>query len=230
MSLQLAFDLPPVSAFRREDFFPSVANAEALASIEAWQNWPLGKMILVGPEGAGKTHLAHLWAEMAGAVIVDAAALPERDLPSLAAYAAVCVENADRIGGDRAAETALFHLHYLLAGAQPGQGGRILVTAASPPRDWGLDLADLKSRMQGTALTALQAPDDALLSVVLVKLFNDRQIAVPANLIPYLAQRIDRSFAAAREVVGFLDAIALARGRPVTRALAAEILDRTGAQ
>lgn len=218
MSRQLAFDLPSGEAFRRADFYASPANAQALAAVEAWQDWPGGKLVLVGPEGAGKTHLAHIWATLAGAEVISAAKLLDADLHDLA-QAPVAVEDADAIAGDAQAEVALFHLHNLL------NGRGLLVTAASPPRDWRLGLPDLLSRMQAASVAQLQVPDDMLLSAVLIKLFADRQIVVPPNLIPYLVSRMDRSIAAAREWVKFLDARALAQGRPVTRALAAEVLD-----
>lgn len=218
MSRQLAFDLPSGEAFRRADFYASPANAQALAVVEAWQDWPSGKLVLVGPEGAGKTHLAHIWATLAGAEVISATKLAESDLHDLA-QGPVAVEDADQIAGDRQAEVALFHLHNLL------KGRGLLVTAASPPRDWRLGLPDLLSRMQAASVAQLNPPDDLLLSAVLIKLFADRQIVVPPNLISYLVSRMDRSIAAAREWVKFLDARALALGRPVTRALAAEVLD-----
>lgn len=222
---QLAFDLPLQQAFRRADFFASPASAAGLAAVDGWRDWPGGKMLLVGPSGSGKTHLAHIWAEGAGAQLIAAADLAQADLPALAATGAVCVEDAEGLAGQPLAETALFHLHNMLLPA-----GRLLITAASPPRDWGLGLPDLHSRMQAAALTRLQAPDDALLSAVLIKLFADRQITVPPNLIAYLVSRMERSIAAARDMVAALDARALAAGRPVTRALAAEMLDSAGMQ
>ncbi len=218
MSRQLAFDLPAQAAYRRADFYPSPANAEALAAIARWRDWPSGRLVLIGPAGAGKTHLMHLWAEAAGAQIIAARDLAGADLPALAT-APVAVEDADQIGGDPGAEKALFHLHNMSA----GQG--LLISAATPPRDWGLGLPDLLSRMQALGIASLLPPDDALLSAVLVKMFADRQIVVPPNLIPYLVQRMDRSIAAARALVAALDATALALGRPITRALAAEVLD-----
>ena len=215
----MAFDLPAPVHYRREDFFVSPANAVALATVDGWQDWPGGKLVLAGPSGAGKTHLARLWAEDSGAAIIDAADLAVDDLPAIAAARAVAVENADRIAGERTAEVALFHLHNLLLPA-----GRLMVTAATPPRDWGLVLPDLLSRMQAAPLVPIDSPDDALLSAVLVKLFADRQIAVPGNLISYMVTRMPRSIAAARDLVAVLDLRALAEGRPVTRALAASVL------
>lgn len=220
MTGQLAFDLPPQQAFRRVDFFASSANVAGLAAVDAAADWPGGKMILVGPAGSGKTHLAHIWAETAAAVLIAATDLAQADLPALAAQGAVCVEDADAIAGQAPAEAALFHLHNMLL-----PRGRLLITAAAPPRDWGLMLPDLHSRMQAAALTRLDPPDDALLSVVLIKLFSDRQITVPPNLIAYLISRIERSIACARDIVAALDARALAAGRPVTRSLAADLLD-----
>lgn len=215
MIRQLAFDLPNPEAMTREHFFAAPSNALALQVLEGWRNWPGRKLLLVGPEGAGKSHLAHIWAALAGAVILPAETLGTTDIASLSGRAVV-VEDADRIGP---AEAQLFHLHNLVTTA-----GVLLLTARTPPRDWGLGLPDLISRMQATPIAHLDAPDDALLSAVLVKLFADRQVAVPANLIPYLVSRMPRSIGAARALVAALDARALALGRPITRALAGEIL------
>ncbi|MFZ0097855.1 MAG: DnaA/Hda family protein [Gemmobacter sp.] len=219
MTAQLAFDLPARASLRREDYFVSPANALALATLDAG-GWPQGKMMLVGPEGAGKTHLAHIWASGSGAELMAAVSLAQADIDARSRGPLV-VEDADRVAGDLRLETALFHLHNLLAERRLP----LLMTASAPPRDWGLVLPDLASRMQASAITRIEAPDDGLLSAVLVKLFADRQITVPPTLIPWLVARMDRSLAAARGVVGRLDALALARGVPVSRQLAAEVLD-----
>lgn len=216
MIRQLAFDLPSNAAMTRADFLVAPSNALALQTIEGWHDWPGRKLLLIGPEAAGKTHLLHIWAILADAVILDGATLSTTDIAPLSGRA-VAVDNADRIGK---AEAQLFHLHNLVTST-----GVLLLTARTPPRDWGLSLPDLVSRMQATPLAQLEAPDDALLSAVLVKLFSDRQVAVPANLIPYLISRMPRSIGAARALVAELDARALAAGRPITRALAGEILD-----
>lgn len=215
MIRQLAFDLPSAEAMTRDHFFVAPSNALALQTVEQWRDWPGRKLLLVGPEGAGKTHLAHIWAALADAAILSAEHLSATDIAALSGRAVV-VEDADRIAG---AEAQLFHLHNLVTAT-----GALLLTARTPPRDWDLTLPDLKSRMQATAIAQLDGPDDALLSAVLVKLFADRQVAVPANLIPYLVSRMPRSIGAARALVAALDARALAEARPITRALAGEIL------
>lgn len=214
---QLAFDLPGLQALTRADFFVAPSNAVALQTVDAWAGWPGRKLVLIGPEGSGKTHLAHVWAAATGAAILQAGALETADIQALSGCAVV-VEDADRLPGPKA-EAQLFHLHNLVTGT-----GALMVTAQTPPRDWGLTLPDLVSRMQAAPIARLEAPDDPLLSAVLVKLFADRQVAVPANLIPYLVSRMPRSIGAARALVAALDAKALAAGRPITRALAGEVL------
>lgn len=200
----------------RDSFFVAPSNALALQTVEGWQDWPGRKLLILGPEGSGKTHLAHVWAALSGATILAAQGLTTLDLARLPG-GPVVVEDAENIGP---AETQLFHLHNLAT-----SGAALLLTARTPPRDWGLRLPDLISRMQATQIARLEAPDDALLSAVLVKLFADRQVAVPGNLISYLVSRMPRSIGAARALVAALDARALAEGRPITRALAAGFLD-----
>ncbi len=217
MIRQLAFDLPNTEAMTRADFFIAPSNALALQAIEGWEGWPGRKLLLIGPEGSGKTHLARVWAEMAGASILQAEGLTGTELSGYAGQRVV-VEDADRIG---AAEVQLFHLHNLVT-----TSGALLLTARTPPRDWGLRLLDLQSRIQAAPVARLEAPDDALLSAVLVKLFADRQVVVTAKLIPYLLSRMPRSAGAARALVSALDGMALAAGRPITRPLAGEALDR----
>ncbi|MDV7144998.1 chromosomal replication initiator DnaA [Tropicimonas sp. TH_r6] len=216
MPEQLALNLPVRPALGREDFFLSPGNALVVAEIDRWQDWPTGKLALIGPEGAGKTHLTHVWAELAGATILPATGLVEWE-PAPGNYA---IEDVPEITGDAEAERALFHLHnFVLA-----EGGHLLVTGATPPALWEIDLPDLASRMRGTPSARLEAPDDALLQALLLKLFADRQITPQPSLLPWLVKRMDRSFAEAGRIVAALDARALATGRPIGVKLAAEVL------
>lgn len=217
MAEQLVFDLPARPALGRADFYVSPANADAVALVDGGAAWPNGRMVLAGPEGAGKSHLAAVWSSETGAAVVAAGAIDAPD--RLATAGRVVVEDADRPLG-RDGEVALFHLANLLAQS----GGRLLLTARTPPARWTVRLPDLASRMQASGLATLAPPDDALLSAVLVKQFADRQIAPPAALIPWLVLRIDRSFAAAADAVDRLDRAALVEGRPITRALARRVL------
>lgn len=217
MAEQLLLDLPVRTALGRDDFFVSDANAAAVAGIEAWHDWPHGKMVLVGPEASGKTHLAHVWAAMTGAGVVDAAALADMSPDEVGP--ALVVEDADQVTGDNA-ETVLFHLH----NAVLGQGGRILLTARTDPSRWHVTLPDLKSRMQQAGVLKLQGPDDALLSAVMVKLASDRQLALGPELISYAVLRMERSFVAARRLVEAIDARALRDKTRPTKPMIATLL------
>jgi chromosomal replication initiation ATPase DnaA len=218
MAEQLTLDLPVRAARGREDFFVSPANAVALAQLDDWKNWPQNKLVLVGPKGAGKTHLAHVWATATGASIVPANQLVQTEIPDLSG--AVVVEDADQIAGQPEAENALFHLHNLVL----AEGGYLLLTARNAPHYWSTALPDLRSRMEATATATVNAPDDALLTALLIKLFSDRQLPVSAKLIAYLLPRIDRSFVAAADIVAKLDQAALASGRKISEKLAGELL------
>jgi chromosomal replication initiation ATPase DnaA len=221
MAEQLGLDLPSIAALGREDFLVAPSNALAVALIDAWPNWPSGKLVLSGPAGSGKTHLAHVWAARSGASIYDAGDLTGADIPTLAS-GPVVIENLPDFAGNDAVETALFHLHNLCL----ANGHALLVTGSGALPNWPIALPDLKSRLQGAASAELAAPDDTLLAAVLVKQFADRQLAPPPDVIPFLVKRIDRSFEAARDIVAALDAESLARKKPITRPFASTLLDK----
>ena len=221
MIRQMILELPVKEALGWQDFYVSDSNATAVAVLEDWENWPQGKLVLVGPEGAGKTHLAHIWAAQAETSVLPAAELASADLPEIASCQRIAVEDADLIAGMAEAEVALFHLHNMVLAT----GGRLLITARKPPVQWGLSLPDLVSRLQAAGLTTLYAPDDMLLAAVVMKLFADRQLTVAPAVLPYMLRRMDRSFSAARALVEAIDRRALAENRAITRPLAAQVLD-----
>ncbi|MAN55391.1 MAG: chromosomal replication initiator DnaA [Paracoccus sp. (in: a-proteobacteria)] len=222
MSRQLTLDLTTPPAHARADFLPAPANQAALAMLDSPQAWPQGRMLLIGPEGAGKTHLAAFWAAENGARRLSAASLRPDAADALAADGgALVVEDADHAGFAAGAEQALFHLWNLCG----PRDCLLLMTARRAPRDWGLVLPDLRSRMDAMPQVRLGPPDETLLAAVLVKLFADRQLAVPAGLIDWLVLRMDRDLGLARRLVAAIDRAAMAAQGPVTRRMAAEALD-----
>lgn len=223
LSRQLTLDLTTPPAHARADFLPAPANRAALAALDAPMSWPNGRILLIGPEGAGKTHLAAFWAAENGARRIAAGAL-RPDAPDMLAAegGAVVVEDADRSGFGAGVEQALFHLWNLCG----PRDCLLMMTARRPPRDWGLVLPDLRSRMDAMPQVHLGPPDEALLAAVLVKLFADRQLAVPAGLIDWLVLHMDRDLGLARRLVAAMDHAAMAQKGPVTRRIAAELLDK----
>ncbi|HKA75014.1 MAG TPA: chromosomal replication initiator DnaA [Xanthobacteraceae bacterium] len=214
---QLALALPHAENFAREDFLSGPSNAAALKLVEQWPDWPARTAALVGPHGSGKSHLAAIWAGHAGARFLSGRALKAAEIPAALATGALVLE--DLVPGDLD-ERALFHLINLAR----EEGAFVLLTARTAPAGWSVGIADLASRLRAIPAVTLSPPDDALWRAVLVKLFADRQLMIDASVVSYLATRLERSFAAARAAVDLLDREALRRQRPVTRALAAEVL------
>jgi chromosomal replication initiation ATPase DnaA len=218
---QLAFDLPHRSASGADDFLVAAPNAEAVAWLDRWPDWPAPGLAIHGPEGCGKTHLLRVWQARSGAQLLRAA---ELDCIDLAAFAAAPQPVAlDECGGPFP-EQRLLHLHNLLAGA----GRHLLLAGREPPARWAVALPDLRSRLGALPAVAIEAPDDALLAGVLLKLFSDRQLRVNAALIDYLLARMERSFAAVERLVARLDAMALQKRRAVTVTLARDALQQEG--
>ena len=219
MPEQLYFDLPVRASLERGDFFVSDANATAVAAIDRPDDWPNGRLILVGPKGSGKSHLANVWHLATDAKIVTAPALASENVPSLGSRPAVILEDLHDLPS--AAESAAFHLINLLMSA----GHRLLMTSRTPPSGLGIKLPDLASRLQASGVAKLAEPDDMLFAQLLVKLFADRQISPEPALIPWLVARLERSFEAAETVVDQLDREALSNKMNVTRTLARRTLD-----
>ena len=214
---QLAFALPHAESLTRDNFQEGPANAAALALIDSWPEWPSRTMLLVGPKGSGKSHLATIWAEQAGGRSITAHALTAANVPAALATGALVVEDLNEATFD---ERALFHLLNLAREDQ----AHVLITARVAPTALEIELRDLRSRLRALPVVTIQPPDDQLFRALIIKFCADRQLPVDEALVSYLAARIERSFVAARQAVEFLDSEALRLGRPVTRALAAEVL------
>jgi chromosomal replication initiation ATPase DnaA len=219
---QLALALGHTESYARDDFLAGPGNAKALVMVERWPDWPARTLLLVGPEGAGKSHLAAIWAANAGARTVSARLIDEASVPATLTTGALVIEDLAVHSLD---ERALFHLLNLAR----EQGDYVLLTARTAPAGWRINLPDLASRMRAIPVISLEPPDDVLLRAVLVKLFADRQLAVDETLVSYLVARIERSYAAARAAVAALDREALRQQRPVTRTLAGVLFRDAGA-
>jgi chromosomal replication initiation ATPase DnaA len=211
---QLALVLDHGESYAREDFLSGPCNEAALRLIDCWPDWPANALALIGPAGSGKTHLAMIWAEAAGARVVAGRNLTEAELPAALVTGALLVEDAAA-----AEERPLFHLINLAR----EEKAFLLLTARTPPSSWLAAIPDLVSRLRAMPLATLTAPDDAMLRAVIVKLAADRQLSLDESAVTYLSTHIERSFAAARAAIIALDNEALRQKRAPTRALAAEL-------
>jgi chromosomal replication initiation ATPase DnaA len=214
---QLALELPHAESFRRDDFLPDGSNEAALTLVDSWPDWPHRVVAIVGPGGSGKSHLAAIWAERAGARIVDAGSLTQNEVPGSLVTGALALED---LAPEQTDEPALFHLLNLAR----EEDAFVLITAASRLTLQRGVLPDLKSRLRAVPVFELAPPSESLIAAVLVKLFADRQLLIDEDTVAYLLTRMERSLASARDLAARLDRAALSRARRITRQLAVEVL------
>ncbi|CAN7248202.1 DnaA regulatory inactivator HdaA [Neorhizobium sp. LjRoot104] len=216
---QLPLQFTHDAARTRDDLLVSERLAAAVAIVDEWPAWPSPVVVLAGPVGSGKSHLAHIWREKAGAA--DIHPVTGSNAEALAAAGPVLFEDAERRGFD---ETELFHV----INSVRENGHSLLMTSRLWPVSWGVALPDLKSRLKAATVVEIGEPDEDLLAQVIVKLFADRQLYIDDKLVGYIVNRMERSLGAAQTIVERLDRLALARGTRITRPLAAEVLNDFG--
>ncbi|MDE1159123.1 MAG: DnaA regulatory inactivator HdaA [Neorhizobium sp.] len=218
-SEQLPLQFTHDAARGRDDLLVSERLAAAVAIVDDWPAWRAPVVILAGPVGSGKSHLAHIWRERAGAAEIHPTA--GSDASKIAAAGPVLFEDAERQGFD---ETELFHV----INAVRQHGHTLLMTSRLWPMSWAVALPDLKSRLKAATVVEIGEPDEELLAQVIVKLFADRQLYIDDKIVGYIVTRMERSLGAAQTIVDRLDRLALARGTRITRPLAAEVLHDVG--
>ena len=219
MSRQFALDLRHRAAAGREAFLVSGCNSAAVAGIARWPDWPGPALVLAGPPGSGKSHLAEVWRTRSGARLLGSG--PAFGPGGPGPGARVVVDDADLRDDEE-----VLHLHNAVA----ERGGSLLVAAREPPARWRGRLPDLVSRLAAATTVRIGEPDDALLAAVVVKMLADQRLDVPANVLNYLLARMERSFEAAGALAAEINRLSLATGRGATVPLAREALERLGAR
>lgn len=213
---QLPLDLLHPVGRTRDELIITPSNALAVSLVDRWPDWVAPVMVLAGPPGSGKSHLASIWAEKAEATSLSANAISA----FLDKGTAPCNLLIDGAGEEPLDETALFHL----INSVRQSGHFLLITSRRWPSQWPVKLADLSSRLKSAPVTEISEPDDALLAGVITKLFADRQITIDPSIVSYLVSRIERSLATAQDVVSRIDRAALETRSRITRPLAAQVI------
>lgn len=157
----------------------SDANRAAFEHFHRWSLWPVKATILTGPRRSGRTLLARSFVERVGGRLFDDA--EQRD------------------------EEELFH-----AWNEAQDSGRPLVIIAdrAPPM-WSVQLADLRTRLAVTPVSAIGLPDDALFAALIILFFADRGLHIPGDALRFMADRLQRDYWAAERAVEAIDRFAL---------------------
>ena len=219
-NLQLPLDFEHRPSLTGEDFLIAESNRDAVIWLDRWPDWPTPALVIHGPAGCGKTHLAHVFLARCGGrklSILDMSADEPRDL--IEDIPACVIEDAERFL-EAGLEQALLHLYNALKET----GGQLLLTSRRPPSRWPVHLADLRSRLNTATAVRIGPPDDMLMQAVVVKLFADRQLKVDQDVVTFMLARMERSFDAARELVARIDAAALKERRKITVRLVRDLL------
>jgi len=218
---QIPLDLAGLTAHGLEDYLIGPSNQDAVSWIERWPSWPAPVLVINGPAASGKTHLAAVWRERSGAEVIKPEMLLSKTAEQIAgAGECLIFDGLDLWLGEREAETTLFHLYNIFKEEQRS----FLITMRMAPAQAGFAIADLASRFRAAPVANIQPPDDMLLGSVLIKLFSDRQLAVSNDVIKYILPRMERSFAAARDIVDRADKMALAQKRGISVPLMRDVL------
>ncbi len=215
---QMPLDFQHRPSMAGGDFLIGACNRDAVAWLDRWPDWPAPALAVYGPLGAGKTHLAHVFLERTGGVLVTPDLLSREDPVQIASRAvSLVVDDADNSLG----EHALFHLYNAAAEVST----RLLITSARAPKTWAFRLTDLASRLRAAPAVELGLPDDDMFRAVMTKLFSDRQIRIDPAVVSYLVPRMERSFAAAARLIEAIDQEAMRQRRDITLPLARQVLE-----
>lgn len=220
---QIPLDLGHRTALGRNDFLVATNNQDAVAWIDLWPEWPAPCLVLYGPVASGKTHLGAVWAERSAAVCVKASDINEnviRDIADMKHH--VIIEDGDNLIGNLIGEKGLFHLYNIFKEEKRS----FLLTLKEPPVRRTFALPDLASRLRAAPSVTIREPDEDLIAALLVKLFNDRQLRVGADVLYYILPRIERSFEAVRNLVDRADQIAMIEKRKISIPLIRDLLDQ----
>lgn len=192
---QIPLALSPEPVHNFANFLISESNAAALKVVRAWPDWPSPMLMLIGPQGAGKSHIGQAWAAETGGTFID---------------------NANEVK-----EADLFtSMNQALNGDISG----LLLAARQAPSEWGIQMPDLRSRLSNTPIAIIEDHDDDILEPIVRKLFKDKGRDVSQDLIEYLLKYQERSIAAQRIIANELEIAAQRQKADLTKAFAAKYL------
>ncbi|WP_411820468.1 hypothetical protein ABFZ85_03720 [Hyphococcus formosus] len=212
---QLSLALPENNPkMDRASFVRAASNEVAWRTGTAWLHSEEPALVICGPSGAGKNHLASALVE--GCEFSQTTAEAMADGTGTYKTSLVIVDDMPAV--DPRAFLTAFETGI-------SSGHRFLLIGEGHPSVWALGLKDLRTRLEAAPRAVLADPDETLLRAVMAKGFRDRQVAVSDTVIEYVAPRIPCTFAAAHGFVALADRTALEENRKITTPFVQKLLD-----
>jgi len=203
--------------FGEDDFLVTSCNQLAYQAIKLWPQWTHFGLCVFGPKNCGKSHLAHIWVNSVQKTLPKPV-----EIPIMQAHG-INMKNLNRIINNydylvvenmsaEINEEALFHLY----NAYNTANRFILFTSETPLSKLPLKLPDLQSRLNTIPTAEISMPDDEMLTALIAKLFNDRQIIISQEILDYILNNAERSFEYIARLVEEIDDVSWVLGRAVS--------------
>jgi DnaA-homolog protein len=223
--LPLAVRLPDRAAFA--SFLPG-GNAEALRHLQLVAGTAASSLTwLCGASGSGKTHLLQAVCAAAGehwragyVPLAEVAPLGVGVLEGLPQLECLCVDDVERVAGERDWERGIFGL----LREREESGGRLVLAAQAPPRLVPWQLADLASRCAAATVLQLRPLSDEEQHAALQLRARLRGVELPDETWQWLRRRFPRDMRTLYELLDTLDEAALAAQRRLTVPFIREVL------
>ncbi len=173
---------------------------------------------LHGAPDSGKSHLLQACCHETGAQAIYlplaelAGYAPDAVLAGMEGMALVCLDDLDAVAGDEHWEQALFHFFNRARAAEC----RLLVSASAPPRQVGVTLADLQSRLSWGVVFQLPGYSDADKQALLSLRARQRGLSMPVEVARYIVSRAPRGLSQLFELLDRVDQLSLAQQRALT--------------
>jgi ATPase involved in DNA replication initiation len=219
-SKQLYFEMPNKQALGIEDYIITDSNNFAFDLIVKMVKGEINFGLISGPPYSGKTHLSKILIKNARNYKI---LYFDRDYQNMLNRFEdsdfFILENINNVKHDKF-EQKLFHIINLAK----ENNKKLLMTSRKPISEIDLNLEDLKSRLNSILEAKIKEPDDQLMELLLIKIFNDKQLKINPNIIDFLVSRLERSYESINLFIEKIDKFSLEKGKKITIPLINDLL------
>ena len=219
-SKQLYFDMPDKTALGIEDYIITESNSFAFDLISRMIKGEINQGVISGPSFSGKTHLSKILIKNIGS---NESLYIDRDykkiIEKVGSSNLIVIENIDKVLEDKSEED-LFHI----INFTKENDKKLLMTSCKSISNIEFKLEDLKSRLNAILEAKIMQPDDELMKLVLIKIFNDKQLLINPNVINFLKSRLERSYKSINDFIKKIDKFSLEKGKKITIALINDLI------